>query len=152
MILLKRKQWHVTRRCDVFRRCTRRWRWRRYGRRRCTTDQLAVTDQLGTPRMIIDHTGSLANVKRHDYLPFGEELIATQGLRTSGFGYAVGDGVRQKFTQKERDSETGLDYFLARYYSPIQGTFTSPNEFTGGPDEHYDFHSLPLRTRRFTHI
>jgi len=38
-----------------------------------------VTDQLGTPRMIIDQTGTLANVKRHDYLPFGEELTATQG-------------------------------------------------------------------------
>jgi hypothetical protein len=26
-----------------------------------------VTDQLGTPRMIFDQTGSLAGVKRHDY-------------------------------------------------------------------------------------
>jgi hypothetical protein len=34
-----------------------------------------VTDQLGTPRMIFDKTGSLANTKRHDYLPFGEELL-----------------------------------------------------------------------------
>jgi len=25
-----------------------------------------------------------------------------------------------------------LDYFLARYYSPIQGRFTSPDEFSGG--------------------
>jgi RHS repeat-associated protein len=33
--------------------------------------------------------------------------------------------VRQKFTQKERDTETGLDYFEARYYSSIQGRFTS---------------------------
>ncbi|MGH9930916.1 MAG: RHS repeat-associated core domain-containing protein, partial [Pyrinomonadaceae bacterium] len=44
-----------------------------------------------------------------------------------------------KFTQKERDNETGLDYFLARYYSSNQGRFTSPDEFTGGPDELYDF-------------
>jgi len=28
-----------------------------------------VTDHLGTPRMIIDLTGTLAAVKRHDYLP-----------------------------------------------------------------------------------
>lgn len=33
--------------------------------------------------------------------------------------------VRQKFTSKERDNETGLDYFLARYYSSTQGRFTS---------------------------
>jgi RHS repeat-associated protein len=38
-------------------------------------------------------------------------------------------------TQKERDSETGLDYFLARYYSSTQGRFTSPDEFKGGPRE-----------------
>lgn len=28
-------------------------------------------------------------------------------------------------TQKERDNESGLDYFLARYYSSAQGRFTS---------------------------
>lgn len=28
-------------------------------------------------------------------------------------------------TQKERDNETGLDFFEARYYSAIQGRFTS---------------------------
>lgn len=38
-------------------------------------------------------------------------------------------------TQKERDDETKLDYFLARYYSSNQGRFTSPDEFTGGPTE-----------------
>jgi RHS repeat-associated protein len=42
-------------------------------------------------------------------------------------------------TRKERDNETGLDYFRARYYSSTQGRFTSPDEFTGGPDELYDF-------------
>jgi RHS repeat-associated protein len=85
-----------------------------------------VTDQLGTPRMVFDKTGSLASTKRHDYLPFGEELIANQGLRTGTLGY-VSDNVRQQFTQKERDNETGLDYFGARYYTSIQGRFVSPD-------------------------
>lgn len=31
----------------------------------------------------------------------------------------------EQFTQKERDIETGLDYFGARYYSNAQGRFTS---------------------------
>lgn len=31
----------------------------------------------------------------------------------------------RRFTRKERDVETGLDYFLARYYSSTQGRFTS---------------------------
>jgi RHS repeat-associated protein len=83
-----------------------------------------VTDQLGTPRMIFDQTGSLATTKRHDYLPFGEELFAGTGGRTTAQGY-TGDSIRQKFTDKERDIETGLDYFGARYYSSIQGRFAS---------------------------
>jgi RHS repeat-associated protein len=74
--------------------------------------------------MIFDKTGSLANTKRHDYLPFGEELFANQGLRTGTIGY-VADSTRQKFTQKERDNETGLDYFGARYLSSAQGRFIS---------------------------
>lgn len=31
------------------------------------------------------------------------------------------------FTGKERDAETGLDYFGARYLSGAQGRFTSPD-------------------------
>jgi RHS repeat-associated protein len=92
-----------------------------------------VADQLGTPRMIFDKTGALATTKRHDYLPFGEELLASVGLRNSNnntLGYALGDGVRQKFTQKERDVETGLDYFGARYYSSTQGRFASTDPIT----------------------
>jgi RHS repeat-associated protein len=97
--------------------------------------QWMLTDQLGTPRMIFDESSALANVKRHDYLPFGEELTS-QGLRdTTGLGYSTADGVRQQFTSKERDTETGLDYFLARYYSSIQGRFISPDELSGGPRE-----------------
>ena len=83
-----------------------------------------ATDQLGTPRMIFDNTGSLSGTSRHDYLPFGEELFAGTNWRTPELGYS-GDGTRQKFTQKERDNETGLDYFLARYYASTQGRFTS---------------------------
>lgn len=83
-----------------------------------------VADQLGTPRMVLDKTGSLAAVKRHDYLPFGEELVATQGGRTTGLGYSA-DSIRQKFTSYERDSETNLDYAQARYYASTQGRFTS---------------------------
>jgi RHS repeat-associated protein len=88
--------------------------------------QWLVTDPLGTPRMIFNQSGSLAGVSRHDYLPFGEELFAGTGGRTTTQGYSATDGVRQKFTQKERDNETGLDWFgPGRYYSSTQGRFTS---------------------------
>lgn len=83
-----------------------------------------VADQLGTPRMIFDQTGALANVTRHDYLPFGEELFAGTGGRTTANGYS-GDSIRQKFTSYERDNESGLDYAQARYYANTQGRFSS---------------------------
>jgi RHS repeat-associated protein len=87
-----------------------------------------VTDQLGTPRMIADQTGSLAGVKRHDYLPFGEEIggpqVALLGARTSTSAF-TGDSVRQHFTGYEADGETNLNYAQARYQSPVQGRFTS---------------------------
>ena len=35
------------------------------------------------------------------------------------------------FTSKERDAETGLDYFGARYMSSAQGRFTSPDPLMG---------------------
>jgi RHS repeat-associated protein len=83
-----------------------------------------VSDHLGTPRIVADLSGTLANTKRHDYLPFGEELFAGTGGRTSGQGYAA-DNVRQHFTGYERDGETGLDYAQARYFNSTQGRFTS---------------------------
>ena len=96
-----------------------------------------VADQLGTPRIVLDKTGSLATTKRHDYLPFGEELFAGMAGRTTALGYTA-DTVRQKFTLKERDSETALDFFGARYYSSTQGRFSTPDEpfadqFTANP-------------------
>lgn len=83
-----------------------------------------ISDQLGTPRMIADKTGSLANIKRHDYLPFGEELSVNIGGRTAAQGYAD-DSVRQQFTGYERDDDTGLDFAHARYVASSQGRFTS---------------------------
>jgi RHS repeat-associated protein len=42
----------------------------------------------------------------------------------------------REFTGKERDAETGLDYFGARYFSGAQGRFTSPDPLlnSGRPD------------------
>jgi len=67
-------------------------------------------------------------------MPFGEELAGNEGLRTSGLGYDVNDRVRQHFTAKERDSETKLDYFSARYYASTQGRYISVD--TAPPNLH----------------
>ncbi|MGE0133399.1 MAG: RHS repeat domain-containing protein [Blastocatellales bacterium] len=83
-----------------------------------------VKDHLGTPRMIADQNGSLSGMRRHDYLPFGEENFAGPAIRTAANGYQA-EGIRQKFTGYERDAETSLDYAQARYYANLQGRFTS---------------------------
>ncbi|MFZ0749761.1 MAG: RHS repeat-associated core domain-containing protein, partial [Pyrinomonadaceae bacterium] len=91
-----------------------------------------VADPIGTPRIIIDQTGSFAGVSRHDYLPFGEEV--PENFRTGIPGYSGSDAVRQKFTGYERDLETGLDFAQARYYANLQGRFTSPDPENAGVD------------------
>jgi hypothetical protein len=75
----------------------------------CTTCYLSL-DHLGSTRLVTDQAANI--VARHDYLPFGEEIAANTGGRDSTFG--TQDFVNQKFTGKERDQETGLDYFGAR--------------------------------------
>lgn len=80
-------------------------------------------DHLGTPRVVTNSSAGV--VSRHDYKPFGEEVGSGIGGRTTAMGYGATDGLREKFTLKERDIETGLDYFGARYYGSLQGRFTS---------------------------
>src|SRR5262245_12925882 len=46
-----------------------------------------VSDHLGSTRWEINKSGSLAGTRRHDYLPFGEELVASTGALRSGVGY-----------------------------------------------------------------
>jgi RHS repeat-associated protein len=62
-------------------------------------------------------------------MPFGEELCSGVGGRTTGMGFCVNDGIRQQFTSKERDVETGLDYFGARYFASVQGRFSSADPY-----------------------
>jgi len=109
--------------------------------------QWLVADHLGTPRMIFDQSGDLAKMKRHDYLPFGEELSAPTGGRSAGEGYSGADGMRQQFTAQERGLETNLDYFNARYYLSTQGRFTSPDPFGGS-----GFVSVPQSWNKYTYV
>ncbi len=86
-----------------------------------------TNDILGTPRVIAKADGSIRF--RHDHLPFGEQLYAGTGSRTTGLGYddslAQANQTRQKFTSYERDFETGLDYAQHRYYANAAGRFVN---------------------------
>ena len=91
----------------------------------CTTCYLSW-DHLGSTRMVTDQSGNL--VARHDYLAFGEEIRNGYAGRPSNGTWGGLDTVSQKFTGKERDSESGLDYFGARYYGSALGRFASPDQ------------------------
>lgn len=91
-----------------------------------------TTDTLGSVRLVTDEAGRV--VSRHDYLPFGEEVPATTGWRASHADYRGGDLLRHRFTGKERDRESGLDYFGARYFSGAQGRFTGADPANAGAD------------------
>jgi RHS repeat-associated protein len=70
--------------------------------------QFVHVDHLGSTRLLTTMTKSVADSL--DYLPFGEQI--------------AGDtGTTHKFTGKERDAESGLDNFEARYYGSILGRF-----------------------------
>jgi RHS repeat-associated protein len=91
-----------------------------------------TSDHLGSTRVVTsaaDVNGNVTVKARYDYLPFGEEIGSDQGSRSLATGYVTTDKTRQKFTQKERDSESGLDYFGARYYSGAQGRFNSTDSY-----------------------
>jgi RHS repeat-associated protein len=76
-------------------------------------------DAIGNVRAVTDQSGAI--VERHDYLPFGEECTTGAGASSPG----LAGGQPRHFTGKERDVETGLDYFGARYYGSGTGRFTT---------------------------
>ncbi|HEV3253563.1 MAG TPA: RHS repeat-associated core domain-containing protein [Candidatus Acidoferrales bacterium] len=71
-------------------------------------------DHLGTSRIVTNATGTILDDS--DFYPFGGERVITS---SSGNTY--------KFTGKERDSESSLDNFGARYDSSAMGRFMTPD-------------------------
>lgn len=72
------------------------------------------TDPAGTPLAMTDSSGNV--VWKADYKPFGEENSVT--------GPAAND---RRFVGKEKDEETGLSYFGARYENAKIGRFVAPD-------------------------
>ena len=76
-----------------------------------------LTDWLGTKRAVVGADGQLSSAWCS--LPFGNHLQQCGGSGT--------DPSDIHFTGKERDAETGNDYFGARYYASTMGRFLSPD-------------------------
>jgi RHS repeat-associated protein len=82
------------------------------------TTYFAHKDHLGSTRLLTKVDQSVQ--EGSDYLPFGEG-IACGGAATTSI----------KFTGQERDSESGLDYFGARYLASSSARFLSPDPLAG---------------------
>jgi RHS repeat-associated protein len=90
----------------------------------------ALTDPLGTKRVQVSGAGTPElNCLS---LPFGSSLgnaRATNCVPAPG-SIAAADATEHHFTGHERDTESGNDYFMARYYSSAMGRFMSPDDGT----------------------
>ena len=75
---------------------------------------LYLDDPLGTRRVATGYQGNV--LENCISLPYGDELDCNGP-----------DPTEQHFTGKERDAESGLDYFGARYYGSSMGRFMSPD-------------------------
>ncbi|MGB7188891.1 MAG: RHS repeat-associated core domain-containing protein, partial [Acidobacteriaceae bacterium] len=80
-----------------------------------TETYFALSDWLGTKRAEITPDGQST---RFFQLPYGN------GLASNG---SLADATEQHFTGKERDTESGLDYFKYRYYASSMGRWLSPD-------------------------
>jgi RHS repeat-associated protein len=77
-------------------------------------------DWLGTKRVEVGASGCIS---AYAGLPFGDGLTP---VSVRGYASCV-DATEHHFTGKERDTESGNDYFGARYYASAVGRFMSPD-------------------------
>jgi RHS repeat-associated protein len=77
-----------------------------------STTEFIFADHLGSTRLVTGVNQSVLDSL--DYYPYG--------LQFSGASVTT-----HKFTGKERDTESGNDYFGARYYASAMGRFMSPD-------------------------
>ena len=80
------------------------------------------SDHLGSAHFITDYQGN--EYQRIEYTPYGEEWVELKA--DSGDQY-----MPYKFTGKERDEETGLYYYGARYLDPVYSRWLSTDPAVG---------------------
>jgi RHS repeat-associated protein len=97
-------------------------------------------DQLGSTRTITTGSGPGQTPGQlcydADFTPYGREISFSARLQTTACPPSY------KFTGYERDTETGLDYAFARYYTSRLGRFLSTDRlggFIGDPQSHNSY-------------
>jgi RHS repeat-associated protein len=102
-----------------------------YGQSSTATDKIRymMLDRQGSTRAILNQSATV--LARFDYQPFGEDIGAGVGMRTSTQGYGSTDSSRQRYALTERDEATGLDHTWWRKYENAAGRWTSPDPFKG---------------------
>jgi len=85
-----------------------------------------LEDPLGTRRMQLSGNPNQVGQPETDIrsLPFGDQLYSFNDQDASA---SADDATPLHFTGKERDTESGNDYFGARYYTSSMGRFMSPD-------------------------
>ena len=78
---------------------------------------MIAVSALHSTAMFVDKTGTVLD--DNDFYPWGG-VVPGVGTTTSNNRY--------KFTGKERDTESGLDNFTARFDSSTLGRFMSPDQ------------------------
>jgi RHS repeat-associated protein len=86
--------------------------------------RVARVDSAGVHYYISDHLGSATVIANASGAIEREEMYFPYGGERWNYG---SDPNHYKFTGKERDTETGLDYFGARYYGSNMGRWMSPD-------------------------
>jgi len=74
-------------------------------------------DHLGSSNILVDDSGTLVN--QEEYYPFGETSFGSYAKK------------RYRFCGKEKDEESGMYYYGARYYSPWLCRFISVDPLAG---------------------
>ncbi len=75
-----------------------------------------ITDHLASSNLQLNESGAI--VQKLDYLPFGTERL---NEKSSAFQ------THFTFTDQEKDSESNLLYYGARYYNPLIARFLQPD-------------------------
>lgn len=97
------------------------------------------SSNLGSASVIASATGTVQ--EQTDYYPYG------------GIAYNSGsDPNHYKFTGKERDSESGLDMFGARYYGSSLGRFMTPDWATKPTDVPYANFGNPQSLNLYSYV